>query len=243
MDDLDRFEDDLIERFRGHPVLRNLTSLEDDDFREILLQRRFLSLAFTPAYDLAIDLLTDEPGLEIARVILREEYPGPEGRTRSHREDMKEDLLRLGITRRQLVTSRPTEPTARAITATMELISDAAAGEYPDARLLTVLRFWGEVLVSEEYGLFWPRMAPRLSDGDEIRSGFYYPHYIHDKKANSLASTSFAATHSDQLGMRLWQLLEKPGARAGFKEMETAILKLKLAFYDQFKSKVRQQVS
>jgi hypothetical protein len=243
MDDLDRFEDDLIERFRAHPVLQNLTSLTDDDFHEILLQRRFLSLAFTPAYDLAIDLLTDERGLEIARVILREEYPGPEGRTRSHREDMKEDLLRLGISRQRLVASRPSEPTVLAISATMELISDAAAGEFPDVRLLTFLRFWGEVLVSVEYEEFWPRMAALLSAGDEIRSGFYYPHYVHDKKSNSLASSALATTHSDQLGMRLWQLLEEPGARAGFKEMEPEILRLKLAFYDQFKSKVRQQVS
>ena len=94
-------------------MLRSLASLEDDDFRDILLQRRFLSLAFTPAYDLAIDLLTDEEGLEIARVILREEYPRPEGRTRSHREDMKEDLLRLGITRQRLAPQELVVPTER----------------------------------------------------------------------------------------------------------------------------------
>ena len=244
MDDLDRFEDDLIDQFRSHPVLGSLTSLEDDDFRDILLQRRFLSLAFTPAYDLAIDLLTDEEGLEIARVILREEYPGPEGRTRSHREDMKEDLRRRGVPRRQLVESRPSETTVRAINSIMELISVAAGGDHADARLLTILRFWGEVLVSEEYGLFWPRMAARLSDGGKIRSVFYYPHHIHDAKASSLASTSLlSSTHSDQLGMRLWQLLEEPGARVGFREEETKILEHKLAFYDQFSATVRQQVS
>lgn len=244
MDDLDSYEDDLIERFRNHPVLANLAALTDDDFHEVLLQRRFLSLAFTPAYDLAIDLLADEQSIEIARVILREEYPGPEGRTRSHREDMKEDLLRLGLSRAQLAGSRPSPVTIKAINEIMALISDAGGQPYADACLLTVLRFWGEVLVSEEYGLFWPRMAARLSGGGKIRSVFYYPHYIHDRKANSLSSTSLlSSTHSDQLGMRLWQLLEKPGAHQGFREMEARILDHKLEFYDQFESKVRQQVA
>lgn len=226
-------------------MLRNLASLEDDDFHDILLQRRFLSLAFTPAYDLAIDLLTDEEGLEIARVILREEYPGPEGRTRSHREDMKEDLLLLGVPRERLVESSPSVQTLQAIQATMALISRAGREDHPNACLLTVLRFWGEVLVSVEYEELWPKMAPRLSDGGKIRSVFYYPHYVHDAKATSLASISLlSSTHSDQLGLRLWQLLEEPGATVGFVEMEEAILKLKLGFYDQFSSKVRlQQVS
>ncbi|MEV8306095.1 hypothetical protein AB0P36_01725 [Streptomyces flavidovirens] len=73
--ELDGFEDGLIERFREHPVLANITRLPEEGFAAILLQRRFLSLAFTPAYDLAIDLLRDEAGLRIARIILREEYP------------------------------------------------------------------------------------------------------------------------------------------------------------------------
>ena len=84
-------------------------------------------------------------------------------------------------------------------------------------------------------------MEPVFSENGE--SGFYYPHYVHDKKANPLSSSALATTHSDQLGMRLWQLLEDPGARAAFKEMETSILELKLAFYEQFKSRVRQEVS
>jgi hypothetical protein len=241
MDDLDAFEDDLIDRFRSHPVLQAVPSLGADEFHKVLLQRRFLSLAFTPAYDLAIDLLTDEQGLELARVILREEYPGPEGRTRSHREDMKEDLLWFGISRPSLVGSRPSQPTLHAINSIMELISDAGSHEHADACLLTILRFWGEVLVSAEYGVFWPRMAPLLSEGGKIRSVFYYPHYVHDAKATSLAATSLlSSTHSDQLGMRLWQLLSTPAARAGFREMETRILEHKLAFYDQFSSQLLQ---
>ncbi len=232
MEALDEFEDDLIEQFRQHPVLKKLELITDADFAAVLLQRRFLSLAFTPAYDLVIDLLEDEKGLKTARVILREEYPGSEGYTRSHREDMKEDLLRLGIPRKDLVATRPTSATTRAITDTFTLISNAASGDCADARLLTILRFWGEVLVSVEYGELWRRMEPRLGKNESV---FYYPHYIHDAKVRPLATASpLATTHSDQLGMRLWQLLESDRARDLFKATEDDVLLLRKRFYDQF---------
>lgn len=235
MKELDIFEDDLIEQFRQHAVLKNLELLADADFIAVLLQRRFLSLAFTPAYDLAIDLLNDEKGLKIARVILREEYPGSKGYTPSHREDMKEDLLQLGVSRRDLVATRPTGATVQAITKTLTLISEAASGNFADAQLLTILRFWGEVLVSVEYGELWRRMAPRLKKEGENRSRFYYPHHIHDKKVRPLAAASLlSSTHSDQLGVRLWQLLDSDEAEDCFMRVEKDILLLKMRFYDQF---------
>lgn len=235
MKELDIFEDDLIEQLRQHPVLKDLELLADADFVAVLLQRRFLSLAFTPAYDLAIDLLNDEKGLKIARVILREEYPGSKGYTPSHREDMKEDLLQLGVSRRDLVETRPTGVTVQIIMKTLALISEAASGSFADAQLLTILRFWGEVLVSVEYGELWRRMAPRLKKEGENRSRFYYPHHIHDKKVRPLAAASLlSSTHSDQLGVRLRQLLESGEAKDCFMSVEKEILLLKMRFYDQF---------
>jgi hypothetical protein len=240
VNELDRFEDDLIERFRSHPVLRNLDRLTDANFRTVLLQRRFLSLAFTTAYDLAIDLLTDEQGLKIARVILREEYPGSKGDTPSHREDMKEDLLALGVSRAELVETAPTPVTLKTITDTLGLISDAGRGEHTDARLLTILRFWGEVLVSVEYGALWPRMAPRLTVDGRNRSRFYYPHHVHDAKVRPLeAPSALSATHSDQLGRRLWKLLGPQQAKDSFRRTEKAIVELKTGFYDQFEPMLR----
>lgn len=233
--ELDSFEDGLIERFRAHPVLANLDRLDDGNFRAVLLQRRFLSLAFTPAYDLAIDLLTDEPGRKIARVILREEYPGSKGDVPSHREDMKEDLLALGVTRAELVEARPTPATQQAIVNTLDVISEAGRGEHADAQLLTILRFWGEVLVSVEYGELWPRMASRLTDSGKNRSRFYYPHLVHDAKVRPLDAPSvLSATHSDQLGRRLWKLLGPADAQECFKRTERAVLDVKLGFYNQF---------
>lgn len=231
MHELDEFEDKLIARFRGHPVLEGVPRLGAAEFHNVLLQRRFLSLAFTPAYDLAIDLLNDEQSVRIARAILREEYPGEDGRTPSHREEMKADMLRLGVSRAELVESRPSPRTVGTIMGTLELISQAGAGEHADTGLITVLRFWGEVLVSVEYEQLWRRIGPVLGD----RSTFYLPHKVHDAKVRPLAEASpLASTHSDQLGMRLWQVLGSPGEREVFRRTEEAIVELKTGFYDQF---------
>jgi hypothetical protein len=233
--DLNDFEDNLIERFRQHRVLANMAALSEPEFASVLLQRRFLSLAFTPAYDLAIDLLRDNTIVRSARVILREEYPDSRGYTPSHREDMKEDILALGVSREELVTTQPTPQTLDTITATMRLIAVSGAHEHADLRLLTTLRFWGEVLVSVEYGRMWPRMEPRLVVNGENRSRFYYPHHIHDAKAQPLTATSpLASTHSDRLGVRLAELLADERHRSSFMEVEAEILGLKCAFYDQF---------
>jgi len=236
MRELDAFEDALIERFRQHPVLASTGRLPDADFAALLLQRRFVSLAFTPSYDLAIDLLRDEAGLRIARAILREEYPDGRGHTRSHREDMKEDLLQLGISREKLVASRPTEATRRAVEDAFGVIADAGGRDDADLRLLTFLRFWGEVLVSVEYERMWPRMEPVLAgDGGRNRSRFYYPHYLHDAKAHPLAAVSLlSATHSDRLATRISELLARQGTSDAFREVEEQALRLKAAFYDQF---------
>jgi len=236
MRELDDDEDALIEQFRRHPVLRNAEQLCEADFLDVLLQRRFLSLTFTAAYDLAIDLLTDEQGVRIARVILREEYPDASGLALSHRELLKEDLFALGVSRTALVTSRPTEATRRTVAGTLGLIAEAGGSEQANVGLLTILRFWGEVLVSVEYGELWRRMAPRLTTaGGRNRSCFYHPHHVHDAKAHPLAAESPArTTHSDRLGVRLRQLLGSGEARECFRRTERAVLVLKERFYDQF---------
>jgi hypothetical protein len=222
MKDLDEFEDVLIEQFRKHPVLRSLETLPEPDLHTVLLQRRFLSLAFTMAYDLAIDLLTDE-----------QEYPGDTtpGSTPSHREDMMTDILRLGVPRAALVRSRKSPATAASIDATMELIATAGDSKYADVELLTILRFWGEVLVSVEYGELWRRIGPVLGD----KSVFYYPHHVHDGKSRPLAAASpLSLTHSDQMGLRLVQLIDSTAARQRFRDAEQAVVDVKTAFYDQF---------
>ncbi|KPI33901.1 hypothetical protein OV450_6194 [Actinobacteria bacterium OV450] len=233
--ELDAFEDALVARFEEHPVLAGISLLPDEDFAALLLQRRFVSLAFTPSYDLAIDLLRDEAGKRIARVILREEYPGADGHTPSHREDMTHDLGLLGISRDALVASRPTAATRRSVEDAFELIAASGAHDDCDLRLLTVLRFWGEVLVSAEYGRLWERMGPRFARGGENRSRFYHPHRVHDAKTQPLARVSLlSGSHSDRLAARVTELLAREGSSDCFKELEERSVQLKTAFYDQF---------
>ncbi|MFD4742472.1 hypothetical protein ACFWNR_15320 [Streptomyces virginiae] len=86
---------------------------------------------------------------------------------------MTYDMRRLGISREDVVRSRSTEATRQVIEDTFALIADAGAHEHSDLRLLTILRFWGEILVSVEYGRLWERMAPLLTGDGENRSGFH----------------------------------------------------------------------
>ncbi|MFF4343349.1 hypothetical protein ACFY00_25885 [Kitasatospora sp. NPDC001540] len=236
MHDVDQFEDALVERFRRHPVLAQVAGLAEADFAELLLQRRFLSLAFTPVYDLAIDLLQDEQGRRIARVILREEYPGRSGGVPSHREDMTEDLRRLGIGNERIAASRPTAATLHAVNETFALVADAGGRPDSDLRILTVLRFWGEVLVSVEYTRLWERMARRLTVEGENRSVFYHPHLLHDAKTAPLAGLAAEpGTHADALAARVAALLVDERSTAVFAELEERAYRIKAEFYDQFR--------
>jgi hypothetical protein len=239
---LDRFEDGLVTGLDAHPVLTALSDLAADDFHEVLLQRRFVSLAFTPVYDLAIDLLGDEPARRVARAILREEYPDDSGHTPSHREDLKHDMLQLGVDPRALIERRRTPATWKAIERTFDLVADlgGADGEgLTDLRLVTFLRFWGEVLVSVEYDHMWRRIGPILTGDGPNRSRFYHLHYVHDAKNRPLPNVSLlAGGHSDRLAARQVELLAAADpalAADAFRQVERSAVALKLSFYDQFR--------
>ncbi len=239
---LDAFEDGLVAEFNAHPVLTALPGLAADDFHEVLLQRRFVSLAFTPVYDLAIDLLGDEPVRRVARAILREEYPDDSGHTPSHREDLKHDMLEIGVDRRALVERRRTPATRTTIERTFDLVADlgGADGEgLTDLRLVTFLRFWGEVLVSVEYDHMWRRIGPILTAGGTNRSRFYHLHHVHDAKNRPLPNVSLlAGGHSDRLAARQVELLaaaDPTAAADAFRQVEQSAVALKTSFYDQFR--------
>jgi hypothetical protein len=148
---------------------------------------------------------------------------------------MWNDVLKLGVSRADLVTTRPTSPTWKTITNMFELIADAGQGAHSDLRLLGILRFWGEVLVSVEYGELWKRMQRHLTIEGPNCSRFYYPHHRHDAKRHKLGTASMlSTTHADQLDMRLTTLLETDEARTRFMETEAEVFRLKMEFYDQF---------
>ncbi len=228
----DASEAALLERFTAHPVLRDVGQLSPDGFLEVLLQRRFLSLMFAVVYDIGIDGLHDPDAIALVREILREEYPDQTGMTPSHREDLVADLLVLGATRSRVLGSRPSDVTAGVVADTLTLMLDASAAP-DDVAVLTILRFWGEVLVSVEYGVFWQRMEGVFAAAG-TPSRFYHPHHHHDGREPLSEASATSATHSGRLGACLTGLLPAAGAAACFEETERQVLELRLRFYGQF---------
>ncbi len=54
-------------------------------------------------------------------------------------------------------------------------------------------------------------------------------------KSRPLAAASpLSLTHSDQMGLRLVQLIDSPAPRQRFRDTEQAVVDIKTAFYDQF---------
>ena len=223
----------LLARFIAHEVFTDIAGRDRDELLEILLQRRFLSLLFPVVYDIGIDGLTDPTAIALVREILREEYPDPTGATPSHREDLMSDLLTLGATRPQVLAVRPSAITTAVVEETLALMLDAtAAGS--DVEVLTILRFWGEVLVSVEYGDFWRRMERRFAAAG-VASRFYHPHHHHHDGREPLSGASEdSRTHSGRLGACLVSLLEYDGAHESFERVEARVLDVRLRFYDQF---------
>ena len=225
--DADRTEQRLLSRFTSHPVLQQADVLSHGQLIELLLQRRFISLIFTPVYDMGIDALSMPAALDVAREIVREEYP--DGKP-SHREDLVGDLLALGATKQQILSCRPTPVTSATLIDTLELMGEAAA-DGDDVRVLGMLRFWGEVVVAVEYGLFWNAIAPQFSAAQRP-SHFYQAHYTHDG-CEPLATASLE-THSGKLGVCLRELLLSQSSADALADVETRVVDSRLRFYDQF---------
>ncbi len=228
----DGIEDSLLGRFTAHRVFTEIERMPQAAFLDVLLQRRFLSLVFPVMYDIGIDGLTDERAIKLVREILREEYPDPSGNTPSHREDLIVDLITLGATRAEVLGCRPTPTTAAVIEQSLALINEAAA-KLSDLELMTILRFWGEVLVSVEYGEYWRRMGAQFQAA-QCASRFYHPHHDHDGRDPLATAGESSSTHSGRLGACLVRLLAEEGDMNRFAATEERVLELRLEFYDQF---------
>jgi hypothetical protein len=223
----DRAEKRLLSRLIDHPVLEHADALAPGRLIDVLLQRRFVSMIFTPVYDMGIDALTTQAALDVAREIVREEYPVDRP---SHREELVTDLIALGATKDQILACRPTPSTTSTLIETLELMGEAAS-DVDEVRVLGMLRFWGEVVVAVEYGQFWTAMAQHFATAGRP-SRFYQAHYSHDGR-EPLATAS-SKTHSGRLGICLRELLTSPAEANAVSELEARIVDSRLRFYDQF---------
>jgi hypothetical protein len=127
LDRLNHQERHRIASLRAHPLLANIASLHWDDLLALLLQRRFLSLSIVNVYECVIDALASEAIKATVRLILHEEYPR---NTRgvplaSHRELLFRDLLHLGASREQILSSRESPATQQVRLAAWRRCTDA----------------------------------------------------------------------------------------------------------------------
>ncbi len=203
------------------PPLADARRLTDACLAEVLLQRRLVSLAFTPFYDLLIDALESPTARLVCRQILREEYPDPAGNSPSHRELLVADLVALGIDRAILLRARPTGPTLAAIAGSFELVAAALDAPWPELSLVATAACYGELLVAAEYRALTPRVEVALgSEG----SAFYGPHLIHDSghAKRLLAEVALRIDPAD------------PSQLAACTDAIKRCLQVKVAFYEQF---------
>jgi hypothetical protein len=190
---------------------------------------------------LAIDALIDEEIKRTVRGILNEEYPkNTKGvPLPSHRELLFQDLLNLGATYEIILKTPEMSVTKQIREASYNLLVSCLDDKYSQAGLVTVLRFWAEVLVSLEYECLWPKISQRLSTGHgdgKVRSEFYYFHKIHDARNSDLGQEGFLGglTHAQELAIHLQKLIVCEEVLIYCMNLEEKVWNLKYQFYDPF---------
>ena len=232
-----------IASLRAHPLLANVAALSWDELLAMLLQRRFLSLSIVNVYEFVIDALENEAIKATVRLILHEEYPR---NTRgvplaSHRELLFRDLLHLGASREQILSTAESAETRQVRLTSLEALQSCLNQPHSDLALIAFLRFWAEVLVSVEYECLWPRLSERLAHGpaaDGVRSEFFYYHMIHDRRQSDIGDEQLLGglTHSQELARHMAELIDGEAAlQIAISQVERA-WELKDRFYRQFVS-------
>lgn len=231
---LEELETALIGRFVRHPVLGHLEELSNYKFEEVLLQKRIFSMDFFERfYNSAICGLESEEAKEIARGLIREEYPksGP-----NHREDAVYDLLKIGLSKGRILGSVPTRETETAINNLIGIVAykptESGKDKSYDLRAIVAMRFGGEVLAGEEMALLWKQLQQRygLIEAD---SKFYLFHAMHDKKY--VEAGKLGPSHSDRFGKVLKNAVNSDAnLELAVKVMNDCYL-ARAGFYEQFR--------
>jgi hypothetical protein len=241
LSDFESEEARLIEDFRMHPVLSKIHQVSEENFLIILIQRMFVSLAITPVYEFAINSISDENIVFTIREILYEEYPrdAHNNPLPSHRELLMADLISLGASRDFIHSQSIFYNTRDSICSALEMLYNR-----DQIGIIAFVRFWGEVLVSEEYSCLWRKMQEKLSANGEDgkkRSLFYWFHMKHDEKKRSLSNNDIleSYSHSEMLAEHLKSMIKSEDDMKYCIEIEKEAQKMKLGFYDQFEHLVK----
>lgn len=241
LNQLNAHERQCIINLQEHPILGNITALRWDDLLVLLLQRRFLSLAIVNVYEFVIDALESEASKATVRLILHEEYPRNSHGTPlpSHRELLFRDLMHLGASREQILTTAESTLTRQVRLESLAALESCLTTPHSDLALTSFLRFWAEVLVAVEYACLWPRLSERLSHGNAAegkRSEFFYYHMIHDRRQTDIGADQLLGglTHSQELARHIaTRVVSEATLQIAIEQVERAC-QLKDLFYRQF---------
>jgi hypothetical protein len=237
---LNRHETLRIAQFQTHLLSRS-EALSWDGLLALLIQRRHLSLGIVNIYEFVIDALEDEPIKAAVRLILHEEFPrNTKGvALPSHRELLFQDLVSLGATRDQILTTEGSAVTRGVRHASQQQLMRCLGEPHQQLALVCFLRFWAEVLVSVEYSCLWPRLSQRLSHGqtsERKKSEFFYYHMIHDSRQSDIGTDTLLGglTHAQELARLIGRLIpDERGLTCAMHQVDQACA-LKSRFYDQF---------
>jgi hypothetical protein len=242
---LDRFnknEMELIENFKSHTIFKNINDIKWNDFLSILIQRRFISKSIINIYEEAIDLLSDKEVKKVARSLVKEEFPrnSKGDPLLSHRELLFQDLVSLGATRKDILTSSESTVTKNTIKECINILSEDFGEDRFELGLITALRFMTEVLVAEEYRCLWKKMeeklSPNVSESNRVRSEFYYFHMIHDDRGSDIGHKRGIGgiSHAEQLADHMYPLISSEDDVNYCISIEKKVFDIKYKFYDQF---------
>lgn len=233
----------LIKNFASHKIFENINIMNWQDFLPILIQRRYLSKSVINIYEEAIDLLLDEEAKQTVRSLINEEFIKNSTKGEpltSHRELLFQDLLNLGATRQEILTSSESEETKNTIKECLNILSKDFEEENFQVGLITALRFMTEVLVAEEYKNLWEKISQKLSssicDSENPRSEFFYFHMIHDDRGSDVGQEKGVGgfSHSQKLANHINRLISCEEDVDYCIAIEKQVFEIKYKFYNQF---------
>lgn len=241
LNQLNAHERQCIVNLQEHPIFGHIAGFSWDDLLALLLQRRYLSLAIVNVYEFVIDALENEASKATVRLILHEEYPrNSRGMPLpSHRELLFRDLIHLGATREQILSTAESADTLQVRLESFAALESCLTRPHSDLALISFLRFWAEVLVAVEYACLWPRLSERLTHGfaeEGNRSEFYFYHMIHDRRQTDIGAEHLLGglTHSQELARHIaTRIVSDATLQIAIEQVERA-WQLKDLFYRQF---------
>jgi len=213
----DSYENTLLEQYKKSDFFTRVQDLSDREYTYYLLQLGHFSFEFINWIQTALFGLENEKIKEVARHILREEVPD---NMPTHQEERLYDMEQIGVSKAEVVASKPNPETKTVIEKRLALI--AFPQEHYDLKTLVTLRFDGEVLAGETFGQITKELKRRFNLVPE-KSRYYSPHFIHDQK-NAQVKYDDKYSHADAYYEALAVLIKEE------KDLKTACESAKKAF-------------